>query len=178
VLRLRHSFGAVVLAASLAAMPVLALGDTGPMMTGGGHFLFAGTIDVTFSFSAVGHPDGSASGSFHHSFTFEGQQVDYWGTVTCLSVDPINHRAWLGGDLTKVTSTHPDVIELPGDDAWFRVLDTGPASSADPDRSTMMGFKGALPGIDTSAQYCAARPWADGNARTHPVTSGNLTVSP
>jgi hypothetical protein len=93
-------------------------------------------------------------------------------------VDPTTGRAWLAGDLTKVKSTHPDVIELPGDDAWFRVLDTGPASAADPDRSTLMGFKGAVPGLDTSEQYCAAQIWPDDNLRTWPVTSGNLNVKP
>ena len=176
MLRLRHSLSALVLAGSVAAMPFAVSGGGGPMMTGGGHFLFAGEIDVTFSFSAVQHADGSASGSFHHSFEFDGHQIDYWGTLTCFVVDPVNNRAWLGGDLTKVKSTHPDVIELPGDDAWFRVLDTGPASADEPDRSSMMGFKGAIPGIDTSEQYCAAQIWPDGNIRTWPVTSGNLTV--
>jgi len=176
VLRLRHSFSALVLAGSVAAMPLGISGAGGPTMTGGGHFLFAGEIDVTFSFGAIQHADGSASGSFHHSFEFDGHQIDYWGTLTCFVVDPVNHRAWLGGDLTKVKSTHPDVIELPGDDAWFRVLDTGPASAGEPDRSSMMGFKGAIPGIDTSEQYCAAQIWPDGNIRTWPVTSGNLSV--
>lgn len=174
--KLRHSLSALVLAGSLAALPLAVAGAGGPMMTGGGHFLFAGEIDVTFSFSAVQHPDGSASGSFHHSFEFDGHQIDYWGTVTCLAVDPVLHRAWLGGDLTKVKSTHPDVIELPGDDAWFRVLDNGPASATAPDRSTMMGFKGVIPGLDTSEQYCAERPWPADDLRTHPVTSGNVTV--
>jgi hypothetical protein len=176
MLPIRRLLVALAAAASLAAMPFGTLAGSGPMMTGGGHFLFAGAIDVTFSFAAIGHPDGSASGSFHHSFEFDGHQIDYWGTVTCLAVDPIEHRAWLGGDLTKVQSTHPDVIELPGDDAWFRVLDSWPAPGL-ADRSTMMGFKGVIPGLDTSEQYCAERPWPEGNLRTHPVTSGNLRVS-
>jgi len=175
--RFRRVAVSVAVAGALACLPLSAAGQSGPLMTGGGHFLFAGEVDVQFSFSAVQHPDGRASGSFHHSFEFDGHQIDYWGTVTCLTVDPINHRAWLGGDLTKVTSTHPDVIELPGDAAWFRVLDTGPASAGEPDRSTMMGFKGAIPGIDTSQQYCDAQIWPEGNLRTWPVT-GNLTVSP
>jgi hypothetical protein len=149
---------------------------TGPMAAGGGHVLFAGEIDLGFSFSAVVLADGSATGSFHHSFEFDGHQIDYWGTVTCLSIEAGEGRAWIGGVLTKVTSTHPDVVELPGDDAWFRVLDTGPASAADDDRSTFMGFAGSA-GIDTSEQYCAEQPWPDGNARTHPVVAGNLAVS-
>ncbi|HEX9738229.1 MAG TPA: hypothetical protein VGA91_03280, partial [Candidatus Limnocylindria bacterium] len=61
-------------------------------------------------------------------------------------------------------------------DAWFRVLDTGPASAGDPDRSTFMGFKNEE--IETSEQYCALRIWPEGNARTHPVTAGNIGISP
>ncbi len=149
---------------------------SGPSATGGGHVLFADEIDLTFSFSAVRQPSGRTTGSFHHSFEFDGHQIDYWGAVTCLSVDAANGRAWIGGVLTRVQSTHPDVVELPGDDAWFRVLDTGPASSAADDRSTFMGFEGSA-GIDTSEQYCAEQPWPDENARTHPVVAGNVTVS-
>lgn len=169
------------LAVSMAALVTIATaapaGAVGPTQaTGGGHVLFAGEIDLGFSFSAVALPDSGAAGSFHHSFEFDGHQIDYWGTVTCLSVDAANGRAWIGGVLTKVSSTHPDVVELPGDDAWFRVLDTGPASSAADDRSTFMGFKGSA-GFDTSEQYCAGMPWPDDNARTHPVIAGNVTVS-
>jgi hypothetical protein len=159
--------------ALVASVPAASAGP--PSATGGGHVLFAGEIDLTFSFSAVQQQNGTAAGSFHHAFEFDGHQIDYWGTVTCLSVDAVNGRAWIGGVLTKVESTHPDVVELPGDDAWFRVLDTGPAASADDDRSTFMGFRGSA-GIDTSEQYCAERPWPDDNARTHPVVAGNVTV--
>ena len=164
----------LAVAGTLACLPLSVAGMSGPMMTGGGHLLFGGEIDVQFAFSAVQHPDGSASGAFHHSFVFDGHEIDYWGKVTCLAVDPATGRAWLGGVLTKVTSTHPDVTELPGDDAWFRVLDNGPASAADPDRSTLMGFKS--PDIETSEQYCALRIWPDDNARTHPVVAGNISV--
>jgi hypothetical protein len=43
---------------------------------------------------------------------------------------------------------------------------------ADGDRSTTMGFVGA---IESSEAYCAMRIWPEGNARTHPVTSGQIT---
>jgi hypothetical protein len=36
-----------------------------------------------------------------------------------------------------------------------------------------MGFVGA---IESSEDYCAMQIWPDGNARTHPVTSGQITV--
>ena len=167
---------AVLLALALAAaVPASAAAADPTRATGGGHVLFAGEIDLGFSFSAVVLASGDAAGSFHHSFVFDGHKIDYWGSVTCLTVDPANGRAWIGGILTKVASTHPDVVELPGDDAWFRVLDTGPASMTEDDRSTFMGFKGSA-GIDTSQQYCDEMPWPDDNARTHPVVAGNIAV--
>lgn len=140
--------------------------------TGGGHFLFGGTLDVQFDFGAVAKADGSAQGSFHQSYTQAGLTTTYWGTVTCLSVDTVNHRAWIGGVLTKVDSDDPAVTRQPGEDVWFRVLDTGQGED-DADRSTVFGF---VPLFESSAAYCAGRPWPADNARTWPVVAGNISV--
>lgn len=137
-------------------------------VTGGGWFLFGGSIPMQFGFSAVLRPDGPAVGSFHHSYSDGTFAYEFWGTLTCLTYDATNHRAWVGGVLTKVTSTDPEVGLTAGDDAWFRVLD-----SPDGDRSTAMGFVGIFP---SSAEYCRQQPWPDDNARTHPVTSGQITI--
>ena len=139
-----------------------------PHTTGGGSFLFAGTIPMQFGLSAVQLPNGNAAGSFHHSYVNDGFTYNLFGTVTCVSFDAVNHRAWIGGVLTKVGSTDPNPGVAPGDDAWFRVLD-----SPDGDRSTSMGFVGA---IESSEAYCAMQIWPDDNARTHPVTQGQITV--
>lgn len=169
-MRMRRLPALLVLAAALMAAPVtLAGANETQHATGGGSFLYAGTIPMQFSFSAVQLPNGSAAGSFHHFYVADGFTYDFWGTVTCVTFDAVNGRAWIGGVLTKVRSTDPAVGLLPGDDAWFRVLD-----SPDGDRSTAMGFVGVIP---SSAAYCALQLWPDGNARTHPVTSGQITVA-
>ena len=67
-------------------------------------------------------------------------------------------------------------IYQPGRDIWFRVLDQGTPGTAG-DRTTFVGFEGGA-GIITSEEYCAERPWPDGNARTNPLTTGNLNVLP
>ena len=139
--------------------------------TGGGHFLFSGFLDVQFGFSAVAKADGSAQGSFHQSYTLEGLTTSYWGTVTCLSVDTVNHRAWIGGVVTKVQSDDP-AARLVGEDVWFRVLDSGQGEDVE-DRSTVFGF---TPLFESSAAYCAGRPWPADNARTWPVIAGNISV--
>lgn len=139
--------------------------------TGGGHFLFSGFLDVQFGFSAVAKADGSAQGSFHQSYTLNGLQTSYWGTVTCLSVDTATSRAWIGGVVTKVESDNP-AARLVGEEVWFRVVDNGQGQDA-PDRSTVFGF---TPLFETSAAYCAARPWPADDARTWPVTAGNIQV--
>ena len=51
----------------------------------------------------------------------------------------------------------------------------GEAEASPPDRSTFMGFEGAA-GFFTSEAYCLGQPWPEGDARTWPVTSGNIQV--
>jgi hypothetical protein len=103
--------------------------------------------------------------------------VDVHGRVTCVAVDSENHRAWVGGVVTENRSD-PDLqeaIHQPGRDVWFRVVDYGSGNDAQPDRTSFLGFEGAA-GLITSAEYCAARIWPEEDARTHPVTSGNIRV--
>jgi hypothetical protein len=176
-MRTRRLPALALVLALFAAVPSAAEGANGePSAVGGGSFLYNDGVNITpmqFSFGAVLHADGATSGSFHHFYVLDGFTYDFWGTVTCLTFDAVNHRAWVGGVLTKVTSTDPDVNDpedglFPGDDAWFRVLD-----SPDGDRSTAMGFVGVF---ESSQQYCDEQPWPEGNARTHPVTSGQIKV--
>jgi hypothetical protein len=161
----------VLASIAILAGTVAASEDVDRAATGGGHFLFSGFLDVQFGFSAVAKADGSAQGSFHQSYTLEGRTTSYWGTVTCLSVDTVNSRAWIGGVLTKVESDDPAARQV-GEDVWFRVLDSGTAQDA-ADRSTVFGF---TPLFESSAAYCAGRPWPADNARTWPVIAGNISV--
>ena len=171
--RVRRSLTAVVsLVAAVAILAgTVAASEETSAATGGGHFLFSGTLDVQFGFSAVANADGSAQGSFHQSYTQAGLTTTYWGTVTCLSVDTANHRAWIGGVLTKVESDNP-AARLVGEDVLFRVLDSGECQD-DADRSTVFGF---TPLFESSAAYFAGRPWPADNARTWPVVAGNIEV--
>ena len=161
----------VVASVAILAGTVSASEGVSAAATGGGHFLFSGFLDVRFGFSAVSKADGSAQGSFHQSYTLEGLTTSYWGTVTCLSVDTVNHRAWIGGVVTKVESDDP-AARLVGEDVWFRVLDNGQGQDVE-DRSTVFGF---TPLFESSAAYCAGRPWPADNARTWPVIAGNIDV--
>jgi hypothetical protein len=164
----------VVASIAILAGTVSASEGANAAATGGGHFLFSGFLDVQFGFSAVAKADGSAQGSFHQSYTLEGSTTSYWGTVTCLSVDTVNHRAWIGGVLTKVQSDDP-AARLVGEEVWFRVVDyDDDEPGADPaDRSTVFGF---TPLFESSAAYCAGRPWPADDARTWPVIAGNIDV--
>jgi hypothetical protein len=146
------------------------------IIAGGGAFLFAGEAG-RLSVAGVGLANGTASGAFHHkvSFAAEGTTSEFFGRVTCLAFDAANGRAWIGGKITLNRSTEPTfqgAIHQPGQDIWFRVLDTG-RGSADPDRTTFVGFKGGA-GIETSEQYCAMQIWPANPPGT--FTSGNLGV--
>lgn len=163
---------------STASMAVLAGQPHGT--SGGGHYLFGNTADVRFNFTAVQTGNGQAAGTFFQSFVFGGLLIEFRGRVTCVSVDPVTGRAWIGGVVTGNNSTHPQFTTArtqPGRDIWFTVLDSGEGSSAPPDRSTIMGFEGDR-GIITSADYCAAQLRLDNDANTHPVTEGNIQVRP
>lgn len=139
-------------------------------VTGGGQFVHPDFGVVTFSFVAIRHADGRVTGRFQQHQTFFG--FTYKGDVTCFAVDPVNHRAWIGGVLTE--SNDPDPLTEVGDDAWFRVLDLGD-QGAEPDRSTFLGFEGGA-GITTSDEYCRVKLWAPDNARTWPVVHGNIVI--
>lgn len=146
--------------------------------SGGGYYDILG-LRVQFAFTAAQTPLGGAAGEFHIYAEEGGLTVDVAGTVICMTQDPVNHRAWIGALVTRNTSTDPafqtEIHEV-GDDVWFRVLDAGEGGGAQ-DRTSFTGFKGAA-GLDTSPQYCAARIWPDDNARTWPVTEGNISVRP
>ena len=145
--------------------------------TGGGHYFLQNAFDTQFAFSAVQKENGEASGMFHQSLDSDTGTVDFRAAVTCMAVDSDLHRAWIGGVIVANNSTDPafnQPIHQPGHDIWFRVLDNG--QGQDPvDRTTFMGFEGVIP---SSASYCEQRIWPDGNARTWPVTEGNLSVRP
>ena len=163
-----RSAATLALLATLALAPAALAAGASASVTGGGTFLFGGAIPMQFGFAAVAHGDGSASGSFHHAYSDGTFSYQLWGTVTCLSWDAAAGRAWIGGVLTKIRTDDPAPGVGPGDDAWFRVLD-----APDGDRSTSMGFVGV---IESSEAYCAMQIWPDGNARTHPVTEGQITL--
>ena len=64
---------------------------------GDGHYLLSGALDIKFQLNARVRADGSASGKFGQSLIFGGQLIKFQGTVTCVSFDPVNGRAWIGG---------------------------------------------------------------------------------
>lgn len=166
-------------AGSTAVLPPEAIAQ---MASGGGRYLLINSIDAQFAFSANQSGSGRAAGRFHQILDFQGQHVEFHGTVTCLAVDEENGRAWIGGIITQNRSVHPSFLaarNAPGRDIWFRVLDAGQGNEAAPDRTTFVGFEGDA-GFATSAAYCEGRPWPDdqANTRTWPVTSGNIQVRP
>jgi hypothetical protein len=146
--------------------------------SGGGQYLLQGAFPMQFAFTAVQQADGRVAGQFQQKGDVGGVWVDVSGEVTCLSVDPITRRGWIGGVVTQNRSDADlqEAIHQPGQDVWFRFVDYGEGQAALPDRTSFLGFTGAA-GIITSEDYCAARIWPDGDARTHAVTSGNIQVN-
>jgi hypothetical protein len=171
----------------LVALSALTLADSGQRSAvtasaGGGKYTVVSAsgdlAEMEFGYGAVVARNGRARGQLFHVGTFQGETIEFLGEVTCLAVDSENHRAWIGGVITKNRSTHPtyrdSVWAQPGEDIWFRVLDADAAGMGEDDRTTFVGFEGAIP---SSEAYCRDRIWPDGNARTWPV-QGNVVVKP
>jgi hypothetical protein len=155
-------------------------GENGVVLnsSGGGHYFLQNAFDVQFAYTAKQLADGTVQGTFHESLVVDGETVAFRGDVICMAVDPVNHRAWIGAVIRENTSTHPDFQQWyhqPGEDVWFRVVDYGEGNAAPPDRKTFMGFENT-PGIPTSEVYCQLQIWPADDARTWPVTEGNIQV--
>lgn len=188
----------------LSALCVLAACDTSqpaepdiaPSLTVGqqvvGHVNGEGSINVgvpmLFNMTALLRADGSAGGEAYHFASLGATFIEFRTRVTCVSFDPVNNRAWIGGVITENTSTDPVRMQPRnevGRDIWWRVVDYGDGLSGTVDRSTFLGFTGDA-GFQTSADYCAGQPWPGPNdtppqpvdARTGPLLSGNISVKP
>lgn len=158
------------------AVPVSAAGAA--VSTGSGSYLLLGTAPTAFEYNAISQSGGGAAGELAVSTFVQGFVIDFEGVVTCVTHDPATHRAWIGGVITANRSTHPSYTTSRtdiGHDIWFRVVDYGEGAGAPADRASFVGFEGDLE-IPTSAAYCEQQPWAADDARTWPVTDGNIQV--
>ncbi|MEX2151964.1 MAG: hypothetical protein WD825_01420 [Gemmatimonadaceae bacterium] len=155
-----------------------------------GHANGEGVIDVgvpmDFVMTALLRADGSASGEAFHHALLGSNVIEFRTRVTCVSFDPVNNRAWIGGVITENNSTDPARMQernQVGRDIWWRMVDYGNGGSGTVDRSTFLGFTGDA-GFQTSAAYCAGQPWPGPNdtppqpvdARTGPLLSGNISI--
>jgi hypothetical protein len=178
-----------LLVALLAIPPVVAHGNERgshripvTASAGGGKYTVVAAdgspAEMTFGYAALVDRRGVAKGQLLHVGTFQGETIAFVGTITCLAVDSDNHRAWIGGVITRNLSTHPTYKDSEfaqvGHDIWFRVLDADRDGLGMADRTTFVGFEGAIP---SSEAYCRDRPWPDGNARTWEIT-GDVVVKP
>jgi hypothetical protein len=99
-----------------AAMhPSFGVGNEGQQVNGGGQLVHPTLGPFTFSVSAIRNGDGGVSGRWEYHYFFA--EVQYKGDVTCFAVDPVNHRAWIGGVITYSNDPDPNPIFSRGHDA-------------------------------------------------------------
>jgi hypothetical protein len=177
----RATAGAVVLSLlALATAQGSPGGAVASATTGSGVYQLLGNLPTDFEYAAIELGSGKALGTFHQRVIFQGQLVEFTGAVTCVSHDPVNHRAWVGGIVTTNTSLHPSFLQprnAPGQDVWFRVVDYGEGNGSAADRTTFLGFVPDA-GFLTSQAYCDGQPWPNSppDDRTWPVSEGNIQV--
>ena len=153
-------------AASRSSGPIVA------SVTGSGHVLrnLTGEDELTtFSYSAIGRSDGSATGEYQYHF----RAADFFihGTVTCVST--VGNRGFVGGVIDAVGSADPADQALVGTEIWWLVEDNGQGANAAPDRTTSLLF--AVPGLPiTAASWCRDQV-ARGVLRN--IVSGNIRVN-
>ena len=146
--------------APFAAKPMLNAGNgvvVQAMGAGVVNFDPAGDFgDGKFQFVAIKQADGTVSGHFYQSRMRAAGLVEFYGVVTCVTIDPAYPgRARIGGIVTVNNSTDPAFLTTNhevGDDVWFRVEDSGNGNGTG-QKSTTYGFKPTL--VNTSAEYCA-----------------------
>lgn len=162
--------------------PSFALGSNVIGHANGSGVFNAGVL-VTFSMTTLLRADGTATGEAFHTTVLGGQLIEFRTRVTCAAIDATTNRAWIAGVITENNSTHASFTAARnqvGRDIWFRVVDYDNGGSGQLDRSTFVGFEGDA-GIITSAEYCQAQLWPGPptdavDARTSPLTSGNISV--
>ena len=174
----RAALAAMLLSGVVIGAVEAAPGGIVAAATGSGVYQLLGTIPTEFEFAAIQKADGTAAGTLHERLLFQGQLVEFTGAVTCITQDPVNHRAWIGGVVTSNTSVHPQFLQprnAVGQDIWFRVVDYGEGADVPADRTTFLGFVPDA-GFLSSAAYCAGQPWPANDERTWAVSEGNIQV--
>ena len=96
-----------------------------PVVVSGSGHIEAGDGLRNFTFHAVRHPDGSASGSYRIARTDLG--TSFTVDVTCLTV--VGNQAWLAG---RIASADGGGV-LPGTISYFYAIDNGEGSDAPAD---------------------------------------------
>jgi hypothetical protein len=129
--------------------PAMASADLSSVMltaaTGSGHY-FSGGEQRTFSFSAVEHADGSASGQFEIVIHAIDRYIQ--ASVTCVTVR--NDTAWVAGVVTK--TNHPAVI--PGRVSYFWAVDGGEGAGTE-DKVSTARINDA---VGEDARFCSITP--------------------
>ena len=188
---IRHCLLPAALALLACDSPEPTALDVAPSFSAGqqvvGHVNGEGVVNVgvpmSFEMTALLRADGSGSGEAFHNAPLGDLVIEFRTRIICVSIDPVNNRAWIGGVITENNSTDPvrnQERNQVGRDIWWRMVDYGNGQSGTVDRSTFLGFTGDA-GIQTSAEYCAVRPWPGPptdvvDARTAPFTSGNVSI--
>lgn len=111
----------------------------GPSANGQGSLTRPGDLQRRFSFHANTMPDASVKGSGVLTITANNAQIKF--DIDCMTIS--GNTATMSGKVTSVSGATGFQV---GWNCWFKVVDNGEGSNANPDQITLLfGGPGALP---------------------------------
>jgi hypothetical protein len=152
--------GAILLVALFAVTAFTPLPPAGPSANGQGSLTRPGEQQRRFSFHANTMPDASVKGSGVLTITGGTAQLKF--DINCMRIS--GNTATMSGVITSVSGDAPFQV---GWECWFKVVDNGEGSNANPDQITLL--LGGPDLFDCSVQYSIA---------LNTVEGGNIQVKP
>jgi hypothetical protein len=138
--------------------------ESNPSANGHGTLYFE---DATreFTFHAKMKPDGSVNGS--GILTWSDGELVVKFSIDCLNILEDDMTAIMSGIVTS-HSTDPEVV---GRNCWFKVIDNGKGSNADPDEISLFYW---YPPDEQASQDC----YTDNAVNMFQIAGGNIQVKP
>jgi hypothetical protein len=158
--KIKMLFSGTILMSAIVALSSFAPLPPGPSSNGQGSLTRPGDLQRRFAYHANTMPDGSVKGSGVLTITEGNAQIKF--DIDCMTIS--GNIATMSGVVTSVSG---ETNFQEGWDCWFKVVDNGEGSNAQPDQITLL--LGGPDLFDCGVQYAV---------ELNTVEGGNIQVKP